>query len=134
VSGVFLAGWHAHEDLPDFFSAADAVVSASEREQFGQVLVEGMACGLPALAPRSLGPAGIIDDGRTGWLVNPDDEAALAAALSEAVEDQHERIERGRAARLAVCERFTWSGISAKLFAVLAEVVDDARPASAIEA
>ena len=52
---------------------------AHEREHFGQVLVEGMACGLPAVATRSLGPAEIIENGRTGWLVEPD-EAALGAA------------------------------------------------------
>ena len=47
---VFLAGWHDHDALPDFFDAADVQVLASVREQFGLVLVEGMACGLPAIA------------------------------------------------------------------------------------
>jgi glycosyltransferase involved in cell wall biosynthesis len=133
VTGVFLAGWHLHEDLPEFFSAADAVVLASEREQFGQVLVEGMACGLPAVATRSLGPAEIIEDGRTGWLVEPD-EAALAAALIEVVEDARERKRRGRAAREAVCKRFTWPNVAAQLAAVLEEAVAEARQAPAIDA
>jgi glycosyltransferase involved in cell wall biosynthesis len=119
---VFLAGWHPHESLPEFFAASDALVMASEREQFGQVLVEAMACGLPAVAPRSLGPATIIDDGETGWLVEPGDEDALSRALVEAVERPDERTRRGRAARDAVCERFTWSGVAATLAAVLDEV------------
>jgi glycosyltransferase involved in cell wall biosynthesis len=127
VSEVFLAGWRSHEELPEFFSAADALVVASEREQFGQVLVEGMACGLPAVATRSLGPAEIIEDGRTGWLVEPD-ETALAAALIEAVEDERERKRRGRAAREAVCERSTWPNVAAQLAAVLEEVVSSAGP------
>jgi glycosyltransferase involved in cell wall biosynthesis len=127
VTGVFLAGWHPQEELPAFFSAADAVVLASEREQFGQVLVEGMACGLPAVATRSVGPAEIIEDGRTGWLVESD-EAALAAALIEVVEDPRERKRRGRAARAAVCERFTWPNAAAQLAAVLEDAVAD-RPA-----
>ena len=41
----------------------------SVREQFGQVLVEGMACGLPAIAVDAHGPAEIVDHGETGWLV-----------------------------------------------------------------
>ena len=133
VSGVFLAGWHAQEQLPEFFSAADAVVLASEREQFGQVLVEGMACELPAVATRSLGPADIIDDGSTGWLVEPDEEA-LAAALIEVVENARERKRRGRAARAVVCERFTWPIVAAQLAAVLDEAVAEQRQAPGIEA
>ena len=85
VSQVFLAGWQTHEELPDFFSASDAVVLTSEREQFGQVIIEGMACAVPAVATRSLGPEAIIDDGETGWLVPSDDEPALVDALTEAV-------------------------------------------------
>jgi glycosyltransferase involved in cell wall biosynthesis len=125
---VFLAGWHAQQDLPEFLSAADAIVLTSEREQFGQVLIEAMACGVPAVATRSLGPAAIIEDRRTGWLVEPDDEAALAAALTEVINDPDERARRGEAARRAVRKRFSWATIAADLAAVLEEAVHD-RPA-----
>jgi glycosyltransferase involved in cell wall biosynthesis len=125
VADVFLAGWQAQEQLPSFFRAADAVVLTSEREQFGQVLIEGMACGLPAIATRSLGPAAIIEDGRTGWLVEPDDDAGLAAALAEAVNDSHERARRGQAAHVAVREHFSWTGIAARLASVLDDVVGE---------
>ena len=78
---VFLAGWHDHEELPDLLAASDVVVLASVREQFGQVLVEGMACGLPAIAVDAYGPAEIVRRGETGWLVAPDDVDDLANAL-----------------------------------------------------
>jgi glycogen synthase len=120
---VFLAGWQSQPELPDFFSAAEAVVLTSEREQFGQVLVEGMACGLPAIATRSLGPSAIIDDGQTGWLVEPDDEMALARALSDAVQHKQERERRGQLARISACQHYSWAGASEQLAAVLEEVV-----------
>lgn len=123
VSQVFLAGWQAHEELPEFFSAAEAVVLTSEREQFGQAIVEGMACGLPAVATRSLGPAAIIDDGETGWLVEPGDEMALATALTDVVQHGRERERRGRLARVAVRERYSWAGASEQLAALLEQVV-----------
>ena len=63
---VFLAGWHGHDELPAFLNAADGVVLPSVREQFGQVLVEGMACGLPAIAVDAHGPGEIVEDGRHG--------------------------------------------------------------------
>src|SRR3954453_7443969 len=64
--GVFLAGWHEHDTLPDFLNASDATVLASVREQFGLVLVEGMACAKPAIAGDAVGPAEIVEDGATG--------------------------------------------------------------------
>ena len=58
VSHVCLAGWQAQERLPAFLSAAEAIVLTSEREQFGQVLIEAMACEVPPVATRSSGPVG----------------------------------------------------------------------------
>jgi glycosyltransferase involved in cell wall biosynthesis len=126
---VFLAGWHDHEELPEFLAASDAVVLASVREQFGQVLVEGMACGLPAVAADSFGPRLIVREGRTGWLVPRDDEAAMAAALLEVVNDADERRRRGRAGREDALERFSWPGIAASVAEVYAQAVSVARRA-----
>src|SRR4051812_36095419 len=84
---VFLAGWRSHDELAEALNASDVVVLPSVHEQFGQVIVEGMACGLPAIAVNAHGPATIVDDGETGWLVPPDDEDALAEALVEAGDD-----------------------------------------------
>ena len=117
VHDVYLAGWYAHEQLPEFFRSADALVIASEREQFGQVLIEGMACGLSAVATLSLGPRRIIEDGRTGWLCDPS-EPALAETLSEVVSSPAERTRRGELARRSVCERFSWAGVARQLASV----------------
>ncbi|MFN8020922.1 MAG: glycosyltransferase family 4 protein [Acidimicrobiales bacterium] len=49
-------------------------------EAFGNVAIEAMACGVPVIAYRRGGPAEIVIDGETGFLVEPDDlEAAVAA-------------------------------------------------------
>ena len=119
---VFLAGWHEHPELPDFLAASDAVVLPSVREQFGQVLVEGMACGLPGIAADAHGPAGIVDDGQTGWLVEADDEQALANALVEAVNDAPERRRRGQAAREAAQRSYAWPALAGQVADVYAEI------------
>ena len=119
---VFLAGWHPHSELPDFFNAADALVHASAREQFGQVLVEAMACERPPIAIDAAGPASIVANGETGWLVPPEDAGALAAAILAAVEAPEERRRRGRNARAAALERYSWERIGARAAALLASV------------
>lgn len=116
---VFLAGWHEHDELPELFAASDAVVLASVAEQFGSVLVEGMACGLPAIAVDRHGPSEIVRDGRTGWLVEPDDELRLARALADAIGDPAARASRGAAARQDVLARFSWPALGGRLAAVL---------------
>lgn len=131
LSSVFLAGWYTESQLPDFYAAADATVTASEREQFGQTLIEGMACGLPAIAARSLGPESIIDDPATGWLVAADDESALADAIVWAVDDGAERRSRGTRARAAACERFSWTSVVAALDGVFCEAAEQAPAARA---
>ena len=117
---VFLAGWHGHDELPDFLRASDALVLASVREQFGLVLVEAMACGLPCVAVDAFGPAEVVEDGRTGWLVPPDDRAALADALVAVCDDAAERERRGAAARVAAVERYGWPAIAGRVADVLA--------------
>jgi glycosyltransferase involved in cell wall biosynthesis len=112
---VFLAGWHSHEELPDFLRAADVLVHASVHEQFGQVLVEGMACELPAIAVDRGGPAEIVDDPDTGWLVPPDDVEALAEAMIEAVNDPEGRRLRGHRARGEVVGRYSWEQIGSEI-------------------
>jgi glycosyltransferase involved in cell wall biosynthesis len=119
---VYLAGWHEHDELPEFFAAADAVVLSSVREQFGSALVEGMACGLPAIAVDRFGPADIVRPGHTGWLVRADDEAALAAALAQAIDHPEERLRRGAAARRDVTLRFAWPALADRLCRLFAEV------------
>ena len=51
-------------------------------EAFGNVAVEAMACGVPVIAYRRGGPAEIVVDGVTGFLVEPDDVAGLVTAVA----------------------------------------------------
>lgn len=81
-----------------------------------------MACGLPAIAVDRFGPGEIVDDGRTGWLVGPDDERALADAIVAAVDDGEERSRRGIAARRTAIERWSWPALTA----TIAQVLEDA--------
>jgi glycosyltransferase involved in cell wall biosynthesis len=119
VRDVFLAGWHGHGELPEFLRSGDLLVHASVREQFGQVLVEAMACGLPVIAVNRGGPAAIVDDPATGWLVEPDDRGALAAAMAAAVNAANDRHRRGDRAREEATAHYSWAQICAELAQLL---------------
>src|SRR4051794_36144966 len=122
AENVFLAGWRGHDELADGLNASDVVVLPSVHEQFGQVLVEGMACGLPCVAVDAHGPATIVDAGKTGWLVPPDDEDALVAALEEAVNEPEERRRRGEEAYRVARGKYSWPSLVERLARVYEEV------------
>jgi glycosyltransferase involved in cell wall biosynthesis len=90
------------EDIWGELGSLDVLVHASLiPEPFGQVVLEGMAAGLPVLAPAAGGPAEVIDDGRTGELFPSGDEQALAAAMRSLAADPGRRRALGDAAREA---------------------------------
>ncbi len=51
-------------------------------EAFGNVVIEALACGVPVIAYRRGGPAELVDDGVTGWLVEPDSVLELEQAIA----------------------------------------------------
>jgi glycosyltransferase involved in cell wall biosynthesis len=118
---VLLAGWYDQSELPELLSASDLLVLPSVRESFGQVIVEAMACGVPAVASAALGPARIIDDGETGWLFDIHDRAGLTDALVDAVNRPAERARRAKLGQQAARDRFTWPAIAGRLEEILAE-------------
>jgi len=123
VADVHLAGWHPHEALPLLLNASDVLVHASVAEQFGQALIEAMACGLPVIAVDRGGPSTIVDDPLTGWLVEPDDRKALADATVAAITDPEDRRRRGQRAHDDVVGRYGWAEIGDEVAALVHDAV-----------
>ncbi|MEN7537871.1 glycosyltransferase family 4 protein [Aurantiacibacter flavus] len=97
----------ARADLLPFFQSADLMVHAAERESFGLVLAEAMACKVPVVACAAAGPSEIVADGITGRLVALDDEAGFAEAVEDYLRDPALRAAHGVAARARVVENFS---------------------------
>ena len=97
----------AQSDLLPFYQAADLMVHAAERESFGLVLAEAMACELPVVACAAAGPSEIIAQGETGALVALDDEEGFLGAVETYLRDANLRAAHGKAARARVLEKFS---------------------------
>jgi glycosyltransferase involved in cell wall biosynthesis len=98
-------------DVPLFYRSLDLCVfpSTSSAEAFGLVALEAQGCGIPVIASDLPGVRTVIQDGKTGLLVKPNDKRALAQAIDEILRDPDRRRLMGERARQNVLERFTWS-------------------------
>ena len=86
--------------LPCVWAADDDV------DGLPQMLMEAMACGLPAISTRLVGIPDLIVDGVSGLLVAPNDSAALADAISRLMRDRAHGRNLAEAGRTRVIEKF----------------------------
>ena len=80
-------------------------------ELLGQTLLEGMACGAPAVCTDVASMPEVVEDGVTGFVVPPNDPAALREKLLWLRDHPARRREMGEAARRRVLEKFTWPSV-----------------------
>ena len=81
--GIRVVGPVAHAEIPRWLAAADVVCQPTLVEPFGLATLEAMACGRSVVATKVGGPPEFVPPG-AGVLVDPEDQQALAAALSAA--------------------------------------------------
>lgn len=108
-NGVFVGFLHGDE-LARAYASSDIFFFPSESETFGNVTLEAMACGLPAVNAIASGSNSLVVEGETGYLVSARDEAGLAAKLEALVTDEALRKRMGAAAR-ARALTFSWDAI-----------------------
>jgi glycosyltransferase involved in cell wall biosynthesis len=128
VDGVFFAGWRGHEDLPRGLSNADCFVAPSTDEPFGLVYLEAMACDLPVIGTTTGGPpsfVNIVEGEPDGWLVPPDDELALTAAMLEAIEQPDERMRFGANAGRHARRWHSWNSTAGSLASIYEACLDE---------
>ncbi len=104
-STVIFAG--ARQDIARLLGAMDMFVLPSLNEALPIVILEAMAVGLPVVATRVGGVPEIVQDGATGLLVAPGDEAALLTALNRLADDNALRAKMADAGREQVRGKFT---------------------------
>jgi len=112
---VHLIGRVSDEELRSYYHTSDVVCAPSTGfESFGYVLVEAMAAGKPVVASDISGYRFVMQHGRQGLLVPPEDATALAEALLGLLRSPEERQAMGRAGRERAAE-FSWSRVARTL-------------------
>ena len=98
---VHMPGWQ--QDTGALLAGCEILVCPSRHEPLGNVVIEAFSARRPVVAAAVAGPVEVIDPGRTGLLVPPEDPARLAAAIRTVLADQ------GLASGLAEAGRAEWA-------------------------
>ena len=99
------------KDIPAIMSALDLLVLSSRYEGLPVVVLEAMAARKPVVVTRVSGLLGVVDDGRTGILVDPGDPDALAAACFQLLAQPDLRVQMGNAGYEKVKLKYSMSAL-----------------------
>jgi len=107
VAHAFTFAGHC-ADVPAKLAASDIFVHPSRSESFPNAILEAMAAGLPIVASGVGGVVELLDDGRTGWLVPPGEDEALASRVMHLMAHPEEGASAGAAARAEALARYSF--------------------------
>jgi D-inositol-3-phosphate glycosyltransferase len=110
------------ERLAGFYAAADVVLVPSRSESFGLVALEAQACGTPVVAARVGGLPFVVEDDRTGYLVDGHDPREHARRMLDIVRDPALQARLGHEAAYRAL-RFTWDVTADEIARVYRDVV-----------
>jgi len=108
---VTFPGLIKHEQLPYFYSAADACVVPSYYESCGMVALESLACGTPVVATNVGNLKSVIRQGETGYVVTDNAPHHLADKIALLLSSPDTDTESARSIRASV-SRFSWPNIA----------------------
>jgi len=109
---VHLPGWV--QDTGALLAACDVLVCPSRHEPLGNVVIEAFSARCPVVASNIQGPAELIQCGRDGLLVPPEDPELLGDALASVLEDPALAARLGRAGRARFEESFASAPVLAQ--------------------
>ena len=112
-------------DLPALFASADVFAmccrdrwAGLEAEGFGIVFLEAAACAVPSVAGRSGGAHEAVDDGETGFVVEPRDVDAVRNAIGRMCGDPQARARMGRTARERAVSDYSYDRLVDRLLPI----------------
>lgn len=122
---ILLSGFKKSTQIAEELSRSYFLVLPSYHEPFGVVLIESLAMGTPVIASRVGGIPYIVEDGKTGILVEPGDVNALAEKMQLLLEDGELRQQMGQRGKQEAMKRFHLDVVAKKTMAVYEKVIAD---------
>jgi phosphatidylinositol alpha 1,6-mannosyltransferase len=122
LPGAHFAGHLAGEELARCYASADVFVFPSTTETFGNVVLEALASGLPAVVVDRGGPADLIRSGENGFVARSNDSSDIAGYVERILRDEALRRRLATGARESARSR-DWDSVNGALVDSYATVI-----------
>jgi phosphatidylinositol alpha-1,6-mannosyltransferase len=119
----FLSGL-SYEELAACYAHCEIFALPSKGEGFGLVYLEAMACGKPVIGGAHGGAPEVIEDGKTGYLVQHGDAVQLATAIETLLADPDLQKEMGRRGKQRAENQFRFSAFAKSFRKILRELCE----------
>jgi phosphatidylinositol alpha-mannosyltransferase len=127
LHNVRFIGYVSEEDLPRYYRTCHVFCAPSTGfESFGIILLEAMAAGKPIVASNIDGYRGVLEDGREGLLVQPEDERRLADALIRLLKDPALRDRMGHQGQAKAAD-YSWDKVAKQVLDYYRELLEKKR-------
>jgi phosphatidylinositol alpha-mannosyltransferase len=121
---VRFIGYVSEDDLPRYYRTCHVFCAPSTGfESFGIILLEAMAAGKPIVASNIAGYRGVLEDGKEGLLVQPEDEQGLADALICLLKDPAKRGRMGHKGQ-AKATAYSWQKVAQQVLDYYRELLE----------
>ncbi len=111
---VLMLGYVPDEQLPLLYQHSQFFVLPSKFEPFGMTSQEAMACGKAVVASKFGGVRQVVEDWKTGVLIDPSDSEEFAQAMVKLLKNPEIREQIGHNARKLIEEHYSWDAMARK--------------------
>ncbi len=122
-SFIFLHNSLNNEPLKEKLKNAHILIVPSSYEGFGIVYLEGMCFGLPVVGTTAGAASEVIEHGKTGYLIEPNDSKTLAEYISKLAEDRNLLTQLSLNARKRYIQQPKWEETASQIRAFLLEMI-----------
>lgn len=104
---IHFVGARPHSEMPSWLNAADLLVLPSHNEGLPNAIVEAMACGIPVVATKVGGIPEVVEDKKSGLLIEKKIDS-LITAIDSLLKDPEKRKQMGAYGRSIIEQNFSW--------------------------
>ena len=123
VTDTIFAGRVPHAETPRYQNMLTISVTLSDSESFGVAVLEASACAKPVVVSSVGGLPEVVEDGVTGYVVEPRNPGQAASAIERLLADEGLRERMGRAGRERVRRLYDWDASVAQMLGIYRELL-----------
>lgn len=117
-------GYIKHDEIQNYHNMLDIYVAVSLQESFGVAILEASACGKPVIVSNVGGLPEVVDNGKTGIIVEKENSEQIADALITLITNPDLRIKMGNYGRMKVLDEYNWDSSVKKMLLIYNDLLN----------